>query len=158
MRAVAEGLGSQTLTVQMYSKVRVKLRRLKSGTVVVSGTTSPKLGGRILWLRSNAVRRARAPRPATAASSSASSLPGPVATRPSSSPAAIAPSVPPRTLESSDEPSLGLAAVATAAALALPAVASAHTTVYTTTAKKFEDGVLSDSRATWSSTTATRWS
>ena len=40
----------------MYSKVRVKLRRLKSGTVVVSGTTSPKLTGRILWLRSNAVR------------------------------------------------------------------------------------------------------
>ena len=56
VRAVAEGLGSQTLTVRMYSKVRVKLRRLKSGTVVVSGTTSPKLGGRILWLRSNAVK------------------------------------------------------------------------------------------------------
>jgi hypothetical protein len=56
LRAVAEGLGSQTLTVQMYSKVRVKLRRLKSGTVVVSGTTSPKLSGRILWLRGNAVR------------------------------------------------------------------------------------------------------
>jgi hypothetical protein len=56
VRAVAEGLGSQTLTVKMYSKVRVKLRRLKSGTVVVSGTTSPKLGGRILWLRSNAVK------------------------------------------------------------------------------------------------------
>ena len=56
MRAVAEGLGSQTLTVQMFSKVRIKVRRLKSGTVVVSGTTSPKLSGRILWLRSNAVR------------------------------------------------------------------------------------------------------
>ena len=56
VRAVAEGLGSQTLTVQMYSKVRIKVRRLKSGTVVVSGTTSPKLSGRILWLRSNAVR------------------------------------------------------------------------------------------------------
>ena len=40
---------------------------------------------------------------------------------------------------------LGLAAVVTAAAaLALPALASAHTTVYTTTAKKFEGGVLSD--------------
>jgi hypothetical protein len=40
---------------------------------------------------------------------------------------------------------LGLAAVAAAAAaLAVPAVASAHTTVYTTTAKKFEGGVLSD--------------
>ena len=29
MRAVAEGLGSQTLTVQMLSKVRVKVRRLR---------------------------------------------------------------------------------------------------------------------------------
>jgi hypothetical protein len=56
VRAVAEGLGSQTLTVVMRSRVRVKLRRLKSGAVVVSGTTSPKLGGRILWLRSNAVK------------------------------------------------------------------------------------------------------
>ncbi len=56
VRAVAEGRGSQTLTVRMYSKVRVKLRTLKSGTVVVSGSTSPKLGGRILWLRSTAVR------------------------------------------------------------------------------------------------------
>ena len=56
MRAVAEGLGSQTLTVQMFSKVRVKVRTLASGAVVVSGTTSPKLSGRILWLRSNAVR------------------------------------------------------------------------------------------------------
>lgn len=56
VRAVAEGLGSQTLTVQMYSKVRVKVRTLASGAVVVSGTTSPKLSGRILWLRSNAVR------------------------------------------------------------------------------------------------------
>jgi len=56
VRAVAEGRGSQTLTVEMHSKVRVKLRKLKSGTVVVSGTTSPKLTGRILWLRSDAVR------------------------------------------------------------------------------------------------------
>jgi hypothetical protein len=56
VRAVAEGLGSQTLTVQMYSRVRIKVRRRKSGTVVVTGTTSPKLSGRILWLRSNAVR------------------------------------------------------------------------------------------------------
>ena len=56
VRAVADGLGSQTLTVQMLSKVRIKVRRLASGAVVVSGTTSPKLSGRILWLRSNAVR------------------------------------------------------------------------------------------------------
>ena len=34
--------------------------------------------------------------------------------------------------------------VTIAAALALPAVASAHTTVYTTSAKKFENGTLSD--------------
>lgn len=56
VRAVAEGRGSQTLTVEMHSTVKIKLRKLKSGTVVVSGTTSPKLGGRILWLRTNAVR------------------------------------------------------------------------------------------------------
>ena len=53
---MAEGLGSQTLTVQMYSRVRVKVRTLRNGTVVVSGTTSPKLSGRILWLRTDAVR------------------------------------------------------------------------------------------------------
>jgi hypothetical protein len=40
----------------LFAKVRIKLRKLKSGTVIVSGTTSPKLTGRILWLRSNAVR------------------------------------------------------------------------------------------------------
>ena len=56
VRAVAEGLGSQTLTVEMRSRVRIKVRRLKSGTVVVSGTTSPKLPGRILLLRTNAVK------------------------------------------------------------------------------------------------------
>jgi hypothetical protein len=56
VRAVAEGLGSQTLTVKMQSRVRIKIRRLKSGTVVVSGTTSPKLSGRVLLLRTNAVK------------------------------------------------------------------------------------------------------
>ncbi len=56
VRAVAEGLGSQTLTVQLYSKVRIKLRRTASGAVVVTGTTSPKLTGRILWLRTDDVR------------------------------------------------------------------------------------------------------
>ena len=56
VRAVAEGRGSQTLTVEMHSKVRIKVRKLRSGTVVVSGTTSPKLTGRILWLRSTAIR------------------------------------------------------------------------------------------------------
>jgi len=56
VRAVAEGRGSQTLTVEMHSKVRIKVRKRKSGTVVVSGTTSPQLTGRVLWLRSNAIR------------------------------------------------------------------------------------------------------
>lgn len=56
VRAVAEGRGSQTLTVVMRSKVRIKVRKRASGTVVVTGTTSPKLTGRILWLRSDAVR------------------------------------------------------------------------------------------------------
>ena len=39
---------------------------------------------------------------------------------------------------------LGLAAVALVAALALPASASAHPSVYTTSAKKYENGTLSD--------------
>ena len=39
---------------------------------------------------------------------------------------------------------LGLAAVAIVAALALPASASAHPSVYTTSAKKYENGTLSD--------------
>lgn len=56
LRAAAAGLASQTLTVQMYSRVRVKVRKRANGAVVVTGTTSPKLSGRILWLRSNAVR------------------------------------------------------------------------------------------------------
>jgi hypothetical protein len=56
VRAVAEGLGSQTLTVRMQSTVRIKVRRRPSGTVVVAGTTSPKLSGRILLLRTNAVK------------------------------------------------------------------------------------------------------
>jgi hypothetical protein len=56
VRAVAEGRGSQTLTVALRSRVRIKVRKRRSGTVVVSGTTSPKLTGRILWLRAGAVR------------------------------------------------------------------------------------------------------
>jgi hypothetical protein len=56
VRAVAEGLGSKTVTIAMKSRVRIKVRRLKSGTIVVSGTTSPKLPGRILLLRTNAVK------------------------------------------------------------------------------------------------------
>jgi hypothetical protein len=56
VRAVADGLGSQTYTIKMYSRVRIKVRTLKSGAVVVTGTTSPKLTGRVLLLRSNAVR------------------------------------------------------------------------------------------------------
>lgn len=54
--AVAEGLSAQTLTVQVYSRVRIKVRRLQSGTVVVTGTTSPKLSGRVLLLRTSAVK------------------------------------------------------------------------------------------------------
>ena len=140
MRAVAEGLGSQTLTVQMYSKVRVKLRRLKSGTVVVSGTTSPKLGGRILWLRSNAVKASarttarngrfqlRLKHPARR------SLPGRLHPERRSRRAFH--------IEHWSHPMnrhLGLAAARRRRrALALPALASAHTTVYTTSAKKFD--------------------
>ena len=104
VRAVAEGRGSQTLTVQMYSKVRVKLRRLKSGTVVVSGTTSPEAGAAAsCGCAATPSGPARAPPRATAASSSESSIPVVVATRRSSSRAAIAPSGPHPIQESSDE-------------------------------------------------------
>lgn len=54
LRATAGGLDSQTLTVTVGSTVRVKVRRAKSGGVVVTGTVRPKLPGRVLWLRDGA--------------------------------------------------------------------------------------------------------
>ena len=55
LRAVAEGVGSSELTVTAHSRVRIKVKRAKNGTVTVTGTVDPKLPGKVLWLRSNAV-------------------------------------------------------------------------------------------------------
>lgn len=54
LRATAGGLDSQTLTVTVRSTVRVRVRRAKAGGVTVTGTVSPKLPGRVLWLRDGA--------------------------------------------------------------------------------------------------------
>ena len=55
LRAVAEGIGSTELTVTARTKVRIKVVNRKDGSAVVTGTVDPKLPGRVLWLRSNAV-------------------------------------------------------------------------------------------------------
>ena len=54
LRATAAGLDSQTLTVTVRSTVRVRVRRAKAGGVIVTGAVSPKLPGRVLWLRDGA--------------------------------------------------------------------------------------------------------
>jgi hypothetical protein len=56
LRAVAEGIGSQTRTLTVFSRVRIKVRRLRGGGALVTGTVRPKLPGRVLLLRSTDVR------------------------------------------------------------------------------------------------------
>jgi hypothetical protein len=56
LRAVAGGLGSQVLTVRMFSKTRITVRRLRAGGVLVRGRVNPALPGRVLLLRANAVK------------------------------------------------------------------------------------------------------
>jgi hypothetical protein len=56
LRAVAENVGSSELTVTARSRVRIKLKRAKGGSVTVTGTVDPKLPGKVLWLRTNAVK------------------------------------------------------------------------------------------------------
>jgi hypothetical protein len=55
LRAVAEGIGSQTRTVTVRSKVRIRIRQAGGGAVVVRGRVRPDLPGRVLLLRANAV-------------------------------------------------------------------------------------------------------
>jgi hypothetical protein len=55
LRAEAGGIGSQTLTVAVKSKVRIKVRRLKDGDVRIAGRVSPALPGRVLLLRTTDV-------------------------------------------------------------------------------------------------------
>ena len=64
LRAVAEGLGSQTLTVVVKSRVRIKVRRLRSGKVARRPAGyDPPLPGRVLLLRSDAVRPTQTVKP-----------------------------------------------------------------------------------------------
>jgi hypothetical protein len=56
VRAVAEGIGSQTRTVRVFSRVRVKVRRLRGGGALVTGRVRPALPGRVLWLRTTAAK------------------------------------------------------------------------------------------------------
>ena len=53
--AIAEGVNAQTVTVVVRSTISLRLRRLRAGRTSVSGAVSPRLPGRVLLLRSNAV-------------------------------------------------------------------------------------------------------
>ncbi len=55
VNAVAEGVNAQTRTVTVQSTVAIKLRRLRSGKTVVRGKVGPRIPGRVLLLRANAV-------------------------------------------------------------------------------------------------------
>lgn len=50
VRATAGAIGSSTLTIGVASKVRVRVRRLRGGVVVIAGTYAPALPGRALLL------------------------------------------------------------------------------------------------------------
>ena len=56
LRATAGGIGSSEVTITARSRVRIKVRNRADGSAVVTGTVDPKLPGRVLWLRSNAIR------------------------------------------------------------------------------------------------------
>lgn len=56
LRAAADGIGSSELTVTARTAVKIKVRNRADGSAVVTGTVDPKLPGRVLWLRSNAIK------------------------------------------------------------------------------------------------------
>jgi hypothetical protein len=56
LRAVAGGIGSQTRTVKMFSKTRITVRRMPDGGALVRGRVNPALPGRVLLLRTTAVK------------------------------------------------------------------------------------------------------
>ncbi len=58
VRAVAEGIASQTRTITVRSTVRIRVRRRAGGAAVVRGRVAPDLPGRVLLLRGEAVRPA----------------------------------------------------------------------------------------------------
>ena len=56
LSALAEGISSQTLTIDVRSRTRIHARRLPSGATVISGRVDPGLPGRLLLLAVNEVR------------------------------------------------------------------------------------------------------
>ena len=56
VRATAGGLGSQTRTVAMLSRTRITVRHMPDGGVLVQGRVNPALPGRVLLLRTTAVK------------------------------------------------------------------------------------------------------
>ncbi len=56
VRATAEGISSQTLTITVKSTVRISVKRLASGAARISGRISPALPGRVLILKTTAFR------------------------------------------------------------------------------------------------------
>jgi len=55
LRATADGVRSGEVTVTARSKVKIKVRNRADGSAIVTGTVDPKLPGRVLWLRTNAI-------------------------------------------------------------------------------------------------------
>lgn len=58
LRALAEGVSSQTATVTMRSAVTLRVRRTKAGWLL-TGTTRPALPGRVLLLRTTSAKPTR---------------------------------------------------------------------------------------------------
>ncbi len=56
LRAVAGGIGSQTRTITMFSKTQITVRPMRTGGVLVRGRVNPSLPGRVLLLRTTAVK------------------------------------------------------------------------------------------------------
>jgi hypothetical protein len=56
LRAMAGGLRSEVRTVTMFSKTRITVRRMRNGGTLVRGRVNPAVPGRVLLLRTNAVR------------------------------------------------------------------------------------------------------
>ena len=54
IRAAVGGLRSQTLTVTMYSRTRITVRRPRKGGVLIKGRVTPALPGRVLLLKTTA--------------------------------------------------------------------------------------------------------
>jgi hypothetical protein len=63
LRAVAGGISSQTRTVTVKSRVRIKVRRLKGGGVIVRGTVRPRVPGKVQLIRTTSYKPSASKRP-----------------------------------------------------------------------------------------------